>query len=131
MPGFDLPAVGDKVLVHVDGSDVEYAVKSWAGMGEEVLYIGDNPEGVLSGEAENTWCIFEYEVLFACKSNSILRLPIVETTKIPNDYLDTTSVALDSFQDDNVEQDVLDNIKITIPVSRHFFVNRHVCIKYV
>ena len=120
LPGFDLPAVGKKVIVNVDGSDVEYAVKSWAGMGEEVLYIGDNPEGVLSGEAENTWCIFEYEGLCACKSNSILRLPIVETIKIPNDYLDTTIVALDSFQDDNVEQDVLDNIKITIPVSRHF-----------
>lgn len=122
LPGFDLPAVGEKVIVNVDGSDVEYAVKSWAGMGEEVLYIGDNPEGVLSGEAENTWCIFEYEGLCACKSNSILRLPIVETTKIPNDYLDTVPISFTPYEsgDNAVSKDRLDSIsELAIPASNN------------
>lgn len=117
LPGFDLPAVGEKVIVNVDGSDVEYVVKSYTDIHEEVLYIGDSPEDVLFGVVENTWCILEHESLCAYKSNSILRLPIVETTKIPNDYLDTVPISFTPYEN-AVSKDWLDSIsELTIPAS--------------
>lgn len=119
LPGFGLPAVGEKVIVNVDGSDVEYVVKSHTFINEEVLYIGDSPEDVSSGRVENTWCILEHEYLHAYKSNSILRLPIVETTKIPNDYLDTVPISFTPYGS-GISKDWLDSIsELTIPASNN------------